>query len=47
MLYRVAPLDALTFAGATVLLFVVAMAACYFPGRSAAKADPMVALRSE
>ncbi len=47
MLYGVGPVDALTFAGATILLFIVAVAACYLPSRSAAKTDPLVALHFE
>jgi predicted permease len=47
MLYGVSPLDALTFGGATLLLFIIAVGACYLPARSAAKADPLLALRFE
>lgn len=47
LLFGISPADPLTFLTVSVLLTVVAMAACYFPARRAMKVHPAVALRQE
>jgi predicted permease len=47
LLFGVTATDATTFAAVSILIIVVAVLACYIPGRRAAKVDPMEALRYE
>jgi len=47
LLYGVAPTDPVTFGGVALLLMVVALAACFFPARRAARVQPVEALHYE
>jgi putative ABC transport system permease protein len=47
MLFGVEPTDKLTFAVIAVVLPVVALLACYLPGRRATRVEPVVSLRYE
>ncbi len=44
-LFHVSALDVATFAGATILLLVVALAAAYVPARRAGKVDPLLTMK--
>jgi predicted permease len=47
MLFEVKPGDPVTLIGVSLLLMLVALAACYIPAHRASRVDPLVALRHE
>ena len=47
LLFGVSPFDALSFAGAALVLLVVAALASYLPAQRAARIDPQAAIRAE
>jgi ABC-type antimicrobial peptide transport system permease subunit len=47
LLYQVSPTDPVALVSACGVLFVVIIAAAYFPARAATKVDPVTALRAD
>ena len=47
ILFNVSPVDPITYATITVVVFAAALLACYLPSRRAATVDPVNALRAE
>lgn len=47
LIYEVSAADPLTFSTVSLIVFIVALLACYLPARKATQADPTVALRAE
>ena len=47
LLFTVSPLDAVAFAGMSMVFVAVALLACYLPARRAAVADPIAVLRAD
>jgi putative ABC transport system permease protein len=47
ILFNVGPVDAVVLSSTALLLTGVSLLACYLPARSAARVDPLIALRHD
>ena len=47
LLVGIAPKDPRIFSGMAIILFLIALLACYIPARRASRIDPLVVLRQE
>ena len=47
ILFKVSPMDPLTYLLATAIVIAIAWIACYLPSRRAAQVNPVNALRAE
>jgi len=47
LLFRISPLDPVTYTAVVMLLFVASAIACWLPAWRAAQVDPSVTLRAE